>query len=480
MKYLGILIFIFCSIYSNGQPVQCTYQADNPSKTYLGQIANQSVYLFLQIQNDSIVKGYYFYKKYKKDILISGKFLKDSLYLDEFDKDSIKTAHLKLRSYNDSIIGTWCNISNDKLFKVKLMRFSTTGDVYKPNKKENNFNLYCNNINYKIPISKFLDNNYNYVFDVLLEEVIKNKFYTIIRFVSYPFFPKAINKFGWEATDQYLMYTKFEINGKIDTIQVIKINSDIKNISNIENKGSLIKYFKDTLNLDIFYPDEKLKYNMTIGRHNIEKGIILKKEKINIPKFIYDTLKIKLDISYSLVIRYKLFLIIGSTDYSYKVDSVYEKNNKNLYSLSSFCKDLLNYEAYINNKEITFGDYKGITIDDYNFDGINDIYIFDHAGAGANNRAQLIWTFNNKTKKYEFDKFLSGLTIWYVDRKNKIITSGWRTSACDHYTESFQMINGKFVKIATESQSCNSDQTKITTIHRKLVNNKWVEEKIIE
>jgi len=129
---------------------------------------------------------------------------------------------------------------------------------------------------------------------------------------------------------------------------------------------------------------------------------------------------------------------------------------------------------------ITYGDYQNITIDDYNFDGIDDIYIFDYEGAGVNNRAQTIWVNNKKTKKYEKDKFLSGLSIWYVDKKNKIITSGWRTSVCDHETEDYQLINGEFVKIASESQNCNSDKTIITTIKRKLIYNKWVEEKIIE
>lgn len=456
------------------------YYNENSSKSFDGQIANQKVYMFFQIINDSVIKGYYRYYKYQQNIPLVGKIYKDSIFIDELDQDSVKTALLKVKYRNDSLLGNWYSLKNNKEFKIKLIQWNTTGDTYTPNvKTDNSLSLVYRDNHYKIDLSKNIDNGYNYAFVVLYNNIIDDKFYAIIRFINYPLYPKAKNKYGWTATEHYLMFAKFDVKGNLDTIQVFEIISEIKNIENKENFGNIRDAFKDSLNIDIFPLNEDFKYNLTISRSNIEKGMIINKKTVNKTLFLYDTLRLSLESGYDLIVRYKLREIFEDSYYSYQVDSVYEKNHKSLNKLTLFCNDLKDYTAYYHNGQINFGDYKDVSYDDYNFDGVDDIYIFNHEGAGANNRAQTIWVYNKQTGKYEKDKFLSGLAIWYLDKKNKIITSGWRMSYIENETEDYQLTEGKWIKIATQSSSCNADRTIQTITKRKLVNGKWIEKKEI-
>jgi hypothetical protein len=76
--------------------------------------------------------------------------------------------------------------------------------------------------------------------------------------------------------------------------------------------------------------------------------------------------------------------------------------------------------------------------------------------------------------------FLSQLNIWSFDKKNKTITSGWRTSYIENSTVTYKYINNKWISISTRSSTCDKDRTVQTIITRNLVNGEWIENKEIK
>lgn len=477
MKFLLLYILILYSNLLNSQNIESYIESDTTFKTYTGRIADKRIYMYLQDGNDSKIYGHYHYFQYGESIALEGDRFRDSIFLFEFDKNGNKIAALIGRIASDSINGKWITLSKDKIFDLRLIKLNTTGDVYEHADKNNSLVIKYDNQRYSFPVLKYLNKEFNYTYIILFNKLVNDNFYTIVRYFNYPNIEKAKKTYGYPDTEHYLVFSKFRKNGDIDTVQSVKIKSDPDSIKCNVKIGSIIEEIKDSLNIDVFHLNEKYKSNISIGMNCLESGMKILNNSITISPFIYDTLKLNNLNAYNLIIRYKFRKLYGDADYSYQVDSIYELNNKSLYELTLFCEDLKEYWANLYNGEVHFGDYKDISFDDYNFDGIDDIYIFDNAGAGANNRAQTIWVFNNKIGKYEKDIFLSGLAIWSVDRKNKIIRSGGRSGYCNYSTEDYQLSNDEWIKIAEQSSICHGEIQTITT--KQLVNGTWIEKVVV-
>ena len=475
MKHSILIIFLFFSTYTFGQQKYDGYKVDNSSKCYSGKIASQWIYMYFELSKDSTFQGYYHYDKYNENIKILGSYRNDSIYIFEFDKNSNKVAVFKGVFFRNSTLGFsgfWYSLLNNKKFSFELHEYHVTGDICSVNEQNHSLILDYNNEMHKIPISRYLDNRFNYIYSNLYNERLNGKFYSIFTFTNIVSFRK-----GKSQLDETLMYVKFNSDGIIDTVQTFRIKSDNNNIINNVNYGSLGS-FKDSINIDIYRLNEEHKINLTISRAQIEKGIQLTEDSIIIfPCFLFDTLK--LNKNYVMIIRYKCDNILEKKYYSYEVDTVFEKDNKDISELSNFCNDLRVYKAVLNESKITFGDYHTLQFDDYNFDGYNDIYIYNYEEAGVNNRSQTIWTYNPKIKKYEKNTFLSNLSIWNVDKNQKTIKSGWRTGAQIYNTVTYKLVNGKFVQVETEESYRDDTNNTVTIIKSKLINNKWVKEKKI-
>jgi hypothetical protein len=479
MRFRLIVILIFYSIFANSQNVESYIESDTAFNTYIGKIADKHIYMYLQYVNDSTIYGHYHYFQYGESIVLEGERIRDSILLFEFDKNRNKIATLIGRIVSDSIIGKWITLSKDKLFDLKLIKLNTTGDVYEHSIKNNSLVFKYGTQRYSFQVSKYLNNAFNYTYIVLFNKIVNDNFYTVVRYFNYPFIEKAKRTYGYPDTEHYLVFSKFTKNGDIETVQSVKIKSDPDSIKYDVKFGSISSEIVDSLNIDVLHLKEKYKSNISIGINCLECGMKMLNNSINIIPFLYDTLKLRTGNGYDLIIRYKLKHIYGDEDYSYQVDSIYELNNKDLYELSLFCEDIKEYSAYLHNEEIGFGDYKDISFDDYNFDGIDDIYIFDNAGAGATNKAQTIWIFNKRIGKYEKDVFLSRLGIWSIDKKNKIIRSGRKSGYYNYSTEDYQLSNGEWIKIAEQLSKCNEDNTIQTITSKQLVNGTWIEKVVV-
>jgi len=85
-------------------------------------------------------------------------------------------------------------------------------------------------------------------------------------------------------------------------------------------------------------------------------------------------------------------------------------------------------------------------LDDINFDGLNDFMIVQFIPA-APNIPYYYWSFSNKTNQFQRDTTLEVITSPNFDKQQKLITSFWRASCCDHGLSTYKYIDGKLTLI---------------------------------
>lgn len=112
------------------------------------------------------------------------------------------------------------------------------------------------------------------------------------------------------------------------------------------------------------------------------------------------------------------------------------------------------------------------SIEDMNFDGVEDIRIMQYLPAGPD-IPYYYWLYDVKTKKFEPDKALEEITSPVFNHKTKSIKNEWRGSATMYGTSTYEYINGKLAK--TEETTKDYDgQGFVTIIIKKRVKNKLV------
>lgn len=76
-----------------------------------------------------------------------------------------------------------------------------------------------------------------------------------------------------------------------------------------------------------------------------------------------------------------------------------------------------------------------LAVDDYNFDGHDDLYLYD----GVNTRANYgtIFLFNPKTEKFEASEKLNALSVVSADKERKRLLCEWANSAFDSRSQEF-------------------------------------------
>lgn len=116
-------------------------------------------------------------------------------------------------------------------------------------------------------------------------------------------------------------------------------------------------------------------------------------------------------------------------------------------------------------------------LEDINFDGLTDFMIVQFIPA-APNIPYYYWTFNNKTQQFQRDTTLEEITSPNFDKQQKVITSFWRASCCDHGLSIYKYVDGKITLIEENEIADDLDNPgqQITT-KKKLING---EMKLIE
>ncbi len=91
-------------------------------------------------------------------------------------------------------------------------------------------------------------------------------------------------------------------------------------------------------------------------------------------------------------------------------------------------------------------DTLGFSLEDVNFDGYQDIRLFDTSN--GNYRQEYIYlVWDPKEEKFEQDKRLNGISLASFDQEKKLIYGMERGSAVSHYYSTYQYIDGEIVEI---------------------------------
>lgn len=119
-----------------------------------------------------------------------------------------------------------------------------------------------------------------------------------------------------------------------------------------------------------------------------------------------------------------------------------------------------------------------VNIDDYNFDGMDDVAICNGTNGSYNGPSYNVYLSNKATKKFVLDraftKLASHLGMFTVDKTEKTLETFDKDGCCWHITERYEVVAGKPRKIFEETEDGRiADLTKIRITTKKLVSGKW-------
>lgn len=108
-------------------------------------------------------------------------------------------------------------------------------------------------------------------------------------------------------------------------------------------------------------------------------------------------------------------------------------------------------EVLVRSSMSSMKDTMGFELEDVNFDGCQDIRLFDTPN--GNYRMEWIYlVWNPETGLFENDPELSGISLASFDQENQLIYGMERGSAVDHYYSTYQYIDGKPTLIREDTE----------------------------
>jgi hypothetical protein len=119
-----------------------------------------------------------------------------------------------------------------------------------------------------------------------------------------------------------------------------------------------------------------------------------------------------------------------------------------------------------------------IDVDDYNFDGMEDVAICDGANGSYGGPSYRIYLSSKAAKKFiyntAFTKLGNHLGMFTVDKKKKTLETFDKSGCCWHITERYDVVGGKPRKIyEMVEEVMMSDPTKVMVSTKTLVKGKW-------
>ena len=119
-----------------------------------------------------------------------------------------------------------------------------------------------------------------------------------------------------------------------------------------------------------------------------------------------------------------------------------------------------------------------INIDDYNFDGMEDVAICNGNYGSYNGPSYDIYLSSRAAKKFvystAFSELAEHLGMFTVDNKKRQLETFDKSGCCYHITERYSVTGGRPVKIFEEVEDATiTDETKVKITTKKLDNGKW-------
>ena len=100
-----------------------------------------------------------------------------------------------------------------------------------------------------------------------------------------------------------------------------------------------------------------------------------------------------------------------------------------------------------NQVSISVPDDQLIFIEDYNFDGYNDVRVYRQLASDGVNTLFDYWILNPTTEQYEYQPEYTTISHPELDQENKQIISSWRKGCCKSGTDLFKIESGLPVMI---------------------------------
>lgn len=130
------------------------------------------------------------------------------------------------------------------------------------------------------------------------------------------------------------------------------------------------------------------------------------------------------------------------------------------------------------NVSLLYDQQSVVNVDDFNFDGMEDVAICNGANGSYGGPSYNIYLSSRAAKKFVFDaaftKLGSHLGMFIVDKDKKHLTTMDKSGCCWHITEVYDVVAGKPRKIIEEVEDATiTDETKVKITTKTLVGGKW-------
>lgn len=131
------------------------------------------------------------------------------------------------------------------------------------------------------------------------------------------------------------------------------------------------------------------------------------------------------------------------------------------------------------NVSLLYDQQSVVNVDDYNFDGMEDLALCDGANGSYGGPSYRIYLSSRAAKKFvysaAFTKLGSHLGMFMVDKAKKTLETFDKSGCCLHYAQTYKVLKNKpkLIQEVNEYYNPPTDPGFIVTETKKLINGKW-------
>lgn len=126
-------------------------------------------------------------------------------------------------------------------------------------------------------------------------------------------------------------------------------------------------------------------------------------------------------------------------------------------------------------------DYQSVVfLEDYNFDGLEDLAIRDGNYSGYGGPSYQIYLFSPRGKKFVYNETFTNLAqnenlgMFEVDKKKKVLRTFSKSGCCWHQKKEFSIVGSRLKKVFEETEDATiPDEKRVKITTKKLINNRW-------
>ena len=137
-------------------------------------------------------------------------------------------------------------------------------------------------------------------------------------------------------------------------------------------------------------------------------------------------------------------------------------------------------EAEMVNAKMLYDSQSIVFLEDYNFDGMEDLAIRDGNNGGYGGPSYQVYLYSPKIKKFVHNDRFTDLNqspylgATEVDKKKKVLRTFSKSGCCWHQTEEFAVVNNRPKKVYEWTQDATiADENKVKITTKRLIKGKW-------